>query len=196
MVDPALREEQESAAPEEGGVVDPTVSQWQLLQQICQRQLAEAVIQRYHAKLRCFLQSRVYTESDADDILQDVCVKISNSPKLAMVNKLDSYVFTIAMNTLRDKYRSAANREAGLAVPLESLEITDDAANPEDILEGLHTLKGVHQKVDSLPPRCKQAFLMRSVEGKPYKAIAKQMGISVSMVEKYVGRGLQALRHA
>ena len=53
-------------------------------------------------------------------------------------------------------------------------------------------LDAINRAVDELPFKVKQAFLLHRQNGLSYSAIAKQMGVSVSSVEKYI---LQALKH-
>ena len=165
-----------------------------VLHQICRRQLAESVIQQYRHELLMFIRQRVASPADADDLLQDVCLKIAASQRLDQIDRLKSYVFTIAANTLRNQYRSRARQVAMLSVPLESVELTDNSWNPQDMVECLDSIDDLYQKIDKLSPRCKQVFLMNRVEGCSYKAVGKALSISTSMVEKHVSRGLKVVR--
>ena len=74
----------------------------------------------------------------------------------------------------------------------EPYDINATAASPEQILAARQKLATIYSAVDELPFRVKQAFLLHRHSGMPYNAIAAQMEVSVSSVEKYI---LQALKH-
>jgi RNA polymerase sigma-70 factor (ECF subfamily) len=67
----------------------------------------EQVWQEYHSKLHAFIQSRVNDVSVADDILQDVFIRIhSRIDMLKDTSKLQSWIYQIARNAIIDHYRA------------------------------------------------------------------------------------------
>lgn len=65
---------------------------------------------------------------------------------------------------------------------------------PESNLAAKQELAIVFQRIDSLPPRCKQAFVLYRLKNLSYQQIAEEMGISVSMVEKHLINAMAACR--
>ena len=84
------------------------------------------------------------------------------------------------------------NAEKGQAVNGEPIDLNAAGASPEQVLCAREKLAAIQQALAELPPKAQQAFLLHRQSGMPYSAIAEQMQVSVSSVEKYI---LQALRH-
>jgi DNA-directed RNA polymerase specialized sigma24 family protein len=79
--------------------------------------LVESIIDRHGDKLLAFLKKRVLLPADADDLFQEVCLKIFLCQYLRSIDNIEAYVFTIAMNVLRSKYRRGSNRVIFLPLP-------------------------------------------------------------------------------
>ncbi|WP_158085211.1 RNA polymerase sigma-70 factor [Niastella vici] len=54
--------------------------------------------------------------------------------------------------------------------------------------------KRIRSSIDTLPEKCRQAFMLNHYGSMSYRAIAEEMGISVKTVEKHIGKALQVLR--
>ncbi|RYF64985.1 MAG: RNA polymerase sigma factor, partial [Comamonadaceae bacterium] len=65
---------------------------------------------------------------------------------------------------------------------------------PEEALSSLQRVHAYAQVIETLPPRCREAFVLHIIDGLPQAEVARLMGISVSMVEKHVIRGAMACR--
>ena len=171
------------------------LSQLQALRQMSHRLLVDAVIQQYTAKIKRFLQAKISSSADRDDLFQVICFKIAQSKNLDTVEQLESYVTKIAVNVVTDKYRNDARyNEHNITLDGE-LVLVDNALDPEQWCEGEQTVQGIVNKMEKLSPRCRQAVLMRRVSGLSPKIIAQTMGVSVSMVEKYITRGNQVIQY-
>jgi RNA polymerase sigma-70 factor (ECF subfamily) len=133
---------------------------------------------------------------DTEDAAQDACVRALEIAQPDAVKEPLRYVLRIARNLFIDR-RRRRSREARL------FEYGDEAAlragdmiNPERILAGKQALGGVLAAIDTLPPRCRQAFLLHRFDNLNYAAIGKEMGISVSMVEKHIAEAMMRLSRA
>jgi RNA polymerase sigma-70 factor (ECF subfamily) len=133
---------------------------------------------------------------DADDVAQDACVRALDLPAPQNVRDPIRYLFRIARNLVIDRRRKRA-REALLSESLAVIEYgSSEPADPERILAGKQDLARVLAAIDSLPPRCRQAFTLHRFGGLSYAAIARQMGISASMVEKHIAEAMLRVTRA
>ena len=127
---------------------------------------------------------------DADDVAQDACVRALDLPAPSTVRDPIRYLFRIARNLVIDRRRKRA-REALLSESLAVIEYgSSDPADPERILAGKQDLSRVLEAIDSLPPRCREAFTLHRFAGLSYAAIARKMGVSTSMVEKHIAEAM------
>ena len=137
----------------------------------------------YHDKLHRFIQNRVKDKSLADDILQEVFIKIySRLDTLKDTDKLHSWMFQITRNALIDHYRGYKKNE----------ELTDeiiptdwDASDTEkkELSSCLSSL------INSLPSKYSEALMMSEIDGLKQKEVATKQGISLSNAKIRVQRG-------
>lgn len=146
-------------------------------------------------ELRRYLSGKVDSTALADDLAHETFARV-----LASDNALDSVrqpralLFHIARNLLTDHYRSKA-AHAGWMVPLESCQQQACAApSPERIVLARQQLAQLRLAIESLPPRCQQAFMRFRFDGIPQKLLAAELGISLNAVEKLLIRAMLALR--
>ena len=134
--------------------------------------------------------------ADADDVAQDACVRALDLPAPNNVRDPIRYLFRIARNLVIDRRRKRA-RDAALSESLAVIEYgSSDPADPERILAGKQDLARVLAAIDALPPRCREAFRLHRFGGLSYAAIARQMGVSTSMVEKHIAEAMLRVTRA
>lgn len=145
----------------------------------------------HRAALARFLRARLRGDGDTEDILQDLWLKLSTLDSRPVAEPL-AYLYRMAENLARDRYRSASRRanrerdwtndhiEGSLQVPV------DARPTAERILLARDHLRRVNAALDGLPEKTAFAFRAVRIDGTPQKEIAAQMGISVSAVEKHL----------
>jgi RNA polymerase sigma-70 factor (ECF subfamily) len=143
-----------------------------------------------------FARGRRFRSADADDVAQEACVRALQVRRPEFVRDPVRYLLRIARNLTVDRARSRL-REAAL---IDSLSVVDtgagDTADPERILAGKQELRRALAAIGSLPPRCREAFILHRFKGFSYAAIARQMGVSTSMVEKHIAEAMLRLGRA
>jgi RNA polymerase sigma-70 factor (ECF subfamily) len=109
-----------------------------------------------------------------------------------------AFLFQVATNLAVDQLRRRKLHfrfiriEKSQAPGGEPVDVNASAASPEQIIGAREKLSAIYNAVDEMPLKVKQAFLLHRRSGMSYNAIAEEMQVSVSSVEKYI---LQALRH-
>lgn len=143
----------------------------------------EQLWRTYHGGLRGFILSRVDDESLADDILQDVFVRIqSGLGGLRQGNRISGWIYRITRNAIIDHYRSRR----------EFVELPEDLAAPRE--ETGNRLKRdfaecIAPLIQSLPEGTRQAVELSEIEGLTQKQVAQRQGISLSGAKSRIQRG-------
>ncbi len=150
----------------------------------------EQIWTEFSDSLKQFIIRRVSTESDAEDILQNVFIKIyRNIHTLKADAKLQAWVSQITRNAITDYYRQ---RNIVVELPDTLAEPTNEtAANETAPGEITACLKPM---VDSLPEKYRQAIVLTEFEGMSQKAMSENMGLSFSGAKSRVQRGRQQLQ--
>jgi len=159
--------------------------------------LADLVAQ-HGVALEKFLTRRLDSPEDAAEIAQDAFLRIHRMEEPQQLDNARAFLFQVASNRAIDQLRRRTlhfrflNSEKNLSTDGEPVDINAIAASPEQIISAQEKLDAIYSAVDELPFKVKQAFLLHRKSGLSYSDIARQMGVSVSSVEKYI---LQALKH-
>ena len=143
----------------------------------------EQIWQAYHAGLHRFIRSRVGDESTADDILQDVFVRIhSHITSLRERNKIKSWIYQISRNAIIDHYR-AKKRSEPLPEGLVAPEIDAGDQARQDIESCILPM------IRNLPKKYLQAVMLYEIEGLAQKEVAERLEISLSGAKSRIQRG-------
>lgn len=153
-----------------------------------QKETTEQIWRELSDRLRRFVRSRISSDSDVDDILQTVFLRIhSQIDELREVDRLESWVFQIARNAVTDHFRK--NRDAHDDV--ESLVDDSDKANSDSTTTEL--ARCLDSLIDRLPDDQKRALSMYEFDGVSQKDIALQESISLSGAKSRIQRGRASL---
>lgn len=161
---------------------------------------AAQLVARFRGPLLAFFRRRVREPQDAEDLTQEVFLRLMRRDEAVPVDNPEIYVFRIAANLLRDRARRAASHRASEHTSLEDLvEATMEARTieaalledrgPERVLLSQETLMEVVRALDELGPVTRDIFLLARLEKMKHRDIAAAYGMAVSTVEKHVARG-------
>ena len=134
----------------------------------------EPVWREYHARLHSFIRDRVGDPAAADDILQDVFVKIhSRIDTVEDSSRLQSWIYQITRHAIVDHYRARR--------PAEDLPEALAAPQPEPGEAELREMAGcVTPMIQSLRAPYSQALQLSEIEGWTQQEVADLQGISLS----------------
>jgi RNA polymerase sigma factor (sigma-70 family) len=147
----------------------------------------EADVRRWIAS-----RTRVGRTYDVDDIVQEAYARIGTMDP-ATISHPKAYFFRTARNLILEHLQ----RER--IVPIEGMadfdlkNIRDTAPGPEHIVSARQDLKRFQEALATLPPQCREVFLLGKVAGLSQKDIAIRMGLAESTVEKHLSRALRLL---
>jgi RNA polymerase sigma-70 factor, ECF subfamily len=145
----------------------------------------ERVWNKFKDELARFIFSRVKDQAVADDILQDVFVKIHlNLKNLEKENKLTSWLYQITRNTIADYFRRT----------IHNVEISDVAEDLPEEKDYLKFEKCMLSFVQELPEKYREVLVKTELGKLSQKEYARTIGISYSGAKSRVQRAKEALR--
>jgi RNA polymerase sigma-70 factor, ECF subfamily len=156
----------------------------------CMNDHLELVWNQYSRRLRAFIRSRVGDDTDAEDILQEVFIRVHRNlcclPEPEW-HRPDSWIYQIARHLIIDHYR---RRRELVAIP-ENLPAEPDM--PEDDPEAVLALS-LRELIDDLPEPYREALILTEYQGLSQKQLAERLGISLSGAKSRVQRARDKLR--
>lgn len=159
--------------------------------------ILESLFTEHGLSLVRFLTRKTRNQEDAEDIAQGAFLRIQKL-NLDQLDNPRAYLYQTASNLAIDQLRRAKLHRG--YIQSETPEVTEfedagstkvDQATPERLLTAKEELSKIEVTISKLPFKTRQAFLLHRTKGLAYSDIAKEMGVSVSSVEKYI---LQALK--
>lgn len=152
-----------------------------------------ASIQEHYTDLLRFLTRRMGDPDRAADVAHDTCLRLALAGEVAPdVRDRRAYLFRVAGNLAIDTLRQSARRAAVAASDDAMVAVPDPAPLPETVLLARERVRQLGAALDELPAKPRQALLLSRLEGMTHAQIATRLGVSESMVAKYIA---QALRH-
>ncbi len=151
-------------------------------------------------ELMRFLISKVSNTHDAEDVLQDLFIRVSDLDRsLAYeIKKPKPYLFTIANNMAMDYLRKNARRSAHLSdskgAEIGIAQTTPDP--PDSILDAQQQAERLRMALSVMPAKRRQTFLLFKYRNLTRAEISTELGLSIDAVEKHLVRALRNCRDA
>jgi RNA polymerase sigma-70 factor (ECF subfamily) len=150
----------------------------------------ERIWEAFHTPLHGFIRKRVSDEMVAEDLLQEVFLKIhQNGDTLQDVKKLESWIYQITRNAIIDFYRSAR--------PMSSLDAPEVLDLPEELPDDdivSELLPCVRAMVNNLPEQDRQALVLTEYQGLTQKEFGERIGLTFSGAKSRVQRAREKLK--
>ena len=147
----------------------------------------------YVPGLRRYFGKRV-AASDVDDLVQEVLLRMQTHESGESIEHLDRYLFTVAASVLSDQRRRRAVRHQSAHETLTAVHHPTEELTPERVLLDQEALNATVAAIGDLPARTRDVFVLHRFEEMSCGAIASQLGISISGVEKHIMKALSFLR--
>jgi RNA polymerase sigma factor (sigma-70 family) len=148
------------------------------------------VVVREQSRLRNFIRWRVPDPGDAEDILQEVFYELVEANRLLMpIEHVTGWLFRVARNRITDLFRkkkpeSLSDAAAGNAEDDERLQVEDLLPSPHAGPDALYArallLEELELAVDELPEEQRRVFVAHELEGRSFKELAAETGVSIN----------------
>ena len=151
-----------------------------------------ALYREHHDALVALLQCRLSSRTDAQEIAQEVYVKLLTMNDLEHVQSPRAFLFRMAINQSMDYLRKRVVRAN---VPPDPVDENPHATPlPEQHLWASQQWNAMQAALRELPAKTSRAFVMHVVEGRAFSAIAGEMKLSERMVRYHVSHAMAHCR--
>ncbi len=145
------------------------------------------VVDREHSRLRSFIRRRVTDPADAEDILQDVLHRlIEANEALVPIEHVTGWLYRVARNRIADLFRARRTERFSELSSLDENELAFEellpspGAGPDALLERQLLLEALEVAINELPREQRDVFVAHELDGKSFKQISAETGVSVN----------------
>lgn len=160
------------------------------------------LMERHGKRLLNYLVRSLQDEDEATDLAQETFVRVyQNRARFDARHKFSTWLYTIASNLVRDRYRwrarhpqvslDAQNEESGTGLVDR---MADASSTPSDSLQSSERAEAVRRAVAALPEELRQPLILAEWEDKAQAEIAAILGCTVKAVETRIYRARKQLR--
>jgi RNA polymerase sigma-70 factor (ECF subfamily) len=153
-----------------------------------------AIHARFGRSLQRFFTRRGVARGDAEDLAQEVFLRLVQYRDDGTLQDPKAFLFTIALNLVRDRARRGHTRGIVRNISPDELDLECEDASPVDRLECDQRLSKAFDALAGLKPATRRAFLLHRIYGMSHKDVARELVVSDSMVEKHIMTAMAALR--
>lgn len=154
------------------------------------KMLYEGIFRQYYQMLCAFAISKLKDGELAEEIVQEVFVKLWEKREQLEVSNFKSYLFSSVNNTVLNHFKHQKVRREHAA---EMKVVQEEAVEDSEVEYNELQLK-INALIADMPEARQKVFKLVKIEGKKYKEVAEELGISVKTVENQMGSALKFLR--
>ncbi|WP_343616173.1 sigma-70 family RNA polymerase sigma factor [Novosphingobium sp.] len=152
-----------------------------------------AIVAHHQASLTAYVRSLVDSPPVAADIVQETWARAIPSLRSGKVENPRAFLYRVARNLVNDGARHHRKWSPWLGGEEMAAAIPDDTPDPERHALAQNQLRIVLDLAEALPPRCREIFTLRKLEGLDQNEIAGRLGITRGAVEKQLRHALLVL---
>ena len=139
------------------------------------------------------LSYRLRNRADAEDLASETFLRVITRPQADALEAPRAYLATVAKRLLINLWHRRELEQAYL----DAIAALPQAVSPSPEERALlvESLEAIAHALDAQPDKARQAFLMSQLDGLTYAQMAQQLGVSASMVRRYMARCWEACWH-
>jgi len=159
------------------------------------RHVLAELFRRHRRELLAYLGRRA-GHDNASDLLQEAFLRVLNHGGIAEIADPPAYLHRTASNLATDFARRRKVETKLLVCDDAVVDAPSDEASAEDQIETSEQSRLLASAIDTLPPRCREVFVMRMHENVPQDEIARRLGITRNMVDRHMRVAIERCRLA
>lgn len=148
---------------------------------------------QYYQELVYYVQRMVGDKDRAKDVIQEAYSRLLYVNKSSNIDNERAYLYKTSRNIVIDQSRKEKNSSETLYEE-EDHSIPQEEQPHEQVVQS-NQYEQMMKIVQSLPPKCQQAFILHVIEGYSRKEISSKMGISIAAVEKNILRASEKIKN-
>lgn len=165
----------------------------------------DVLAQRYSSRAYQIAYGVLGSKEDAEEVAQDVFIRIYKAlPKFRGDAEFSTWMYRIAMNLARNKYRWNKSRGARQNISIQATEedeesgrgiqVSADELSPDTQAELTEFTGNVMKEIENLPPLYREALVLRNIEEMSYERIATVLGCKLGTIKSRIARAREELR--
>jgi RNA polymerase sigma-70 factor, ECF subfamily len=157
----------------------------------------DVLVERYQARLLNFVYRIVGDRERAEDLVQEVFVRVyRHLGRFDRSKKFSTWIYTIASNLAKNELRNRSRNPLVLFTSMTKgweeeerpLEFEDPSSRPDDLYRKRHVRELVESSVAQLPAHHREVFMLREIEGRSYEEIAEITHCNLGTVKSRLNR--------
>ena len=171
-----------------------------------EREAFDGLVERYSTRAFQIAYGVLGNRQDAEEVAQDVFVRVHRAlPKFRGDSEFTTWMFRIAVNLARNKYRWNKTRGGKNTVSIDAprpnqegdgpgLNLPEPRIGPDEKVAVDELRDTVTAEMENLPPLYREALMLRNVEHMSYEEIASLLGCKLGTIKSRIARAREELR--
>jgi RNA polymerase sigma factor (sigma-70 family) len=148
----------------------------------------ERLMSAHGGALRRLFYQRTRSAPDAEDLVQEVYMRMLQIPDMDSIRDPERYLFTVAVNLARE-HRKRAHSTVDVNDPSVEAELAEFPSFGGQI-DAAGRIKRLREVLPELSAKCQAAVVLQYWHNLSYEEIAQRLGVSTHMVKKYLSQAL------
>ncbi|MCF7855283.1 MAG: sigma-70 family RNA polymerase sigma factor [Candidatus Pacebacteria bacterium] len=170
------------------------------------KEVFSILVERYSTRAYQIAYGVLHSREDAEEVAQDVFVRIYKAlPKFRGDAEFSTWMYRIAMNLARNKYRWNKSRGAKQNISIQAtrennddsgpgIQVSTPELSPDSQAELSEFTNTVMREIQNLPPLYREALVLRNVEEMSYERIAEVLDCKLGTIKSRIARARDELR--
>lgn len=153
------------------------------------------IYRAFYGKVFTFVLSLVRSKANAQDITQNIFMKLwENRKKLEHINSMDDYLFILSKNACMDYFRKASRKKEISTDVFDEFLLSRIVSSPEKRIDALSDIEELRHVIESLPSKRRDIFIMSRFDGLSNDEIASILGVSKKTVENQISLATKKIK--
>ena len=153
------------------------------------------IYRAFYGKVFTFVLSLVRSKANAQDITQNIFMKLwKNRKKLEHIKSMDDYLFILSKNACMDFFRKASRKKEISADVFDEFLLSRIVSSPEKRIDAISDIEELRHVIDSLPSKRRDIFIMSRFDGLSNDEIASILGVSKKTVENQISLATKKIK--